>query len=1472
MLDATRDLPMPRFFIRPFHFLITSLLLLGFPLLLHYGCFAQMTKPGLNPGLQLKTLVGKNDTTPNRINLTRLTDEINFSAAKIASRTSGLSNCNTSTFYMHLSETSGQKIELKELQTLPDGNFIIAGNIILANAEPEGLICILSNSGNIVLQKQLRINNKPVTLSTLKVLLNGKLIVAGILHDVTDQVFIAQISTNLSVDWMKIFDMPSPPLKVVFDLLEQDQIAFAIQLSTSIIYTVLNSDGSLGWTWLRQEFPAGFNELVGFNQLMYSEVGLITNCTRSGKAATEIVRIKQPNGDIISSHTIGDGTDETKYGETVSFEERQIALGVVKRPSGQFQLVRNILYSSANSETEHVYTLPGNIDFNTTVAMDNAGDIMGACLPAQGKLIFIRHLAYYQTWPEYTRQYSVPTGASIAAIARSFTDGGYLLGLNTANSGELILIKTDSIGRIAGCSYEDVSNNYTETLNTQNTISTTGQSTLGINISSAAITNSSASLSSQFDCNQNYCPPSPPDDTCLSTYLKTFRSNSYVDAFYKYYLMRNDKQLVTTTRYDRILGNHNQLTYGIKLFDEKGYFIKGVNVFCDGVTSGSLSRQVDDQHVMLINYVVKNGVPCFVFTLIDDDLQILWTKSVETFIDYSFYSGGPGMGDLVKDAEGNYYFVANSLGFNERPKVLAYKMDAAGNPLWLKVYDLERGLFLTCNATTTNTSLVVIIEGDRQGSVSVRLDKNTGQMLNAFMYSNSCDGSVYDRLVEFGNDRIYYCGNNAQSQFVMGVFDTIGRPIKMKSFDHNASLMRAATVKSGMLYAFYNYFTGTGYKNAFLKADTSLAMQFINAYDITLFGYPTGMGVSDNGSIYFGGNYSTGGVNGSYYDPYLQKFDPDGNMGTCSSTIPNPNITDINLNTVPLTYNPIVKTFTPINIPVNFLPDDYGQHISGLLCSSLPQCDTIILSGDTSVCNLDQNYTYHATKNPGCTLRPSWVYDTSFVTLQANTDSSAVFKFKRTGSAWIKARLNTGCKIYWDSVRVSIQTAPATFTLGSDTLLCPGDTIRLNARTGFNSYRWQDGSTDSVFTVTSPGNYFVRVDNVCGDVYSDTIVVSPALVPPLTIGNDSAVCMYDTLYINASPGFSSYQWQSSAPVTGQGRNIFVVPVRDEVISLVATTADGCRVYDTIYIDSIPPQPVSLGMDQRVCAPDSVTLSAGNNFMQWLWSNGQNTASITVRNTGTYWVKTTDLNGCRARDTISVQVFVPPGFNLGSDFDLCSGDQKRLDPGNFSQYVWQDGSTNRYYTATTTGTYWVKVTDGNQCAASDTVVVKNIVPLPVAFLKTTDSICQYDKLTIASLQPYSRYLWSTGSAQSSVIVNQPGFYTLTVRDANGCAGTDTIEIVPKVCNKGFFIPTAFTPNNDGTNDSFRPYLFGRVVNYRFVIYNRWGEKVFETTDLQKAWDGRLNGIAQPSFVFVWQCFYQFEGETPSFKKGTVTLIR
>jgi len=1236
----------------------------------------------------------------------------------------------------------------------------------------------------------------------------------------------------------------------------------------------MNMNGSLAWS--QQVSPSGMDELEGFTQLLWSELGLVINCTRSGSKVVDLIRISQSNGAILSSSTFCDASTQNKYSDINTFNARLITAGITKNSANQFKVVRNITATTPNTETEHTYTLSAPVDFSSRCATDNSGDVIGVSIPQSGKLFFIKHFADYQSWPEHTKEYAIPTGANLVAIARSFTDGGYLFGLNTSSAGEIILIKTDSIGTLPGCGFINHPNNSAEIINKPNTPFSIVQSNISLNQTTSSLNANNSTLAIQTDCNQTFCPPEPEADTCLNTYHKSYRSNSYVDAFTKYFLVKDNKQVVTSVRYNRILGNSNQLTQSVKLFDESGKYIKGFDVYCNGVSSSILSRQFDDQRIMLIHYSIDNaGIPQYTLTLINDDLQIIWSKSIRTFPGYNYVSGLL-MGDIVRDTEGNFYFMGNNLGFMENGKLLVYKMDPFGNQVWVNIYEIPNSLFLTCNATTTHSSLIVAIEGSTQGSVSVRIDKNSGLVLNAYRYNNWSSGSLYDRFFEFDSDRIFYVGDtynssNFEQRMVFGIFDTTGKPLKFKKIDQVAGADKVA-MKSGYLYGLYHRYANSVFRDVLFKVDTGLNFKYANELNMEELG-ASGIGISDNGYIYLGGNRYYGNVNSSYADPVLRKYDPDGLLGTCQTMQIFPDVEDINLTVT----NPVIfqnpNSFTPVSIPIVFVPDTSGQRLSDILCSSVSLCDTIAVSGQILVCDTTQSYTYDAIKNPGCTVAPLWQYDTSFISIQSYSDTNVTVKFKRFGSTWLKTKLNTGCHIYLDSILITIYSTPANFTLGNDTVLCPNTNIILNAGSGFDSYLWQNGSTGSALAVSAPGQYSIVVSNLCGSLLRDTILISPAIVPSLSIGNDSTVCTGDTLRITASPGFATYNWQPTPLLIGQGQQINIVSAQSVSVSLIATTIDGCKTYDTLNITNIFPRPVNIGNDTSFCFLDSVTLSASPGYLQYNWSTGSQSSLITVKQAGTYWVIAKDVNGCFARDTMIVrQVYSLPAFSLGNDFNLCAGQQRTLDPGNYQKYIWNDGSTARYFNVTVPGSYWVKVTDNNNCSSSDTVLLNKIFQPPANFLKPSDSLCQYDKITIVPSANYSSYSWSTGSTQQLITVEKGGSYMLTVKDNNGCSGNDTTRIVEKICYTGVYIPTAFTPNNDGLNDLFRARVYGKTTSFKLEVYNRYGEKVFETTDPGAGWNGIYKGTPQSTAVFVWQCFYQLTGEKSAYKKGTVALIR
>lgn len=568
--------------------------------------------------------------------------------------------------------------------------------------------------------------------------------------------------------------------------------------------------------------------------------------------------------------------------------------------------------------------------------------------------------------------------------------------------------------------------------------------------------------------------------------------------------------------------------------------------------------------------------------------------------------------------------------------------------------------------------------------------------------------------------------------------------------------------------------------------------------------------------------------------------------------------------------NPLLETNNQNN---NSIPIMY----TGMApCVQNNFCDTLKIHGPFTLCNTGQTLVFTAFKNLECGAWVNWKIDTSVIqSFQQINDTTIQFQFSQNWKGYLYGEILTTCGLIKDSILITVLNSPGQVMLGPDSSICPNNALILNAHEDYINYLWQNGSVDSIFTVTAPGSYWVQVKDACNNVFRDTIFISQA--PPILfdIGPNLTKCNSDSLNITVPAGFMNYSWSPNYNISKtNGQNVFIFPSVDTMYKIAAEKTQGCFAYDSIYINVNNSQPINLGTDTSFCAGNSVVLNAGNGFLNYLWSSGQSTQSISVSNAGTYSVIATDANNCSSKDTLKVlNVFNNLVLNLPKDSLLCKGSTKNLNAGSaLNSYLWNTGATTNSISVTNVGIYWVDVIDNNGCKGTDTTRITRLLALPTAFLQTDTVLCSYSTLQLTSLYPYTSYFWSNGALQKSITISKAGTYWLRVTDNFNCTGIDTIIISPKQCLEGLFIPNAFTPNKDGKNDLFRPLLFGVVKKMKFVIYDRWGQKVYETSKIYEGWNGKVSGKDTDTNLFIWTCEYQFEGQNKKFAKGTVVLIR
>jgi uncharacterized repeat protein (TIGR01451 family) len=200
--------------------------------------------------------------------------------------------------------------------------------------------------------------------------------------------------------------------------------------------------------------------------------------------------------------------------------------------------------------------------------------------------------------------------------------------------------------------------------------------------------------------------------------------------------------------------------------------------------------------------------------------------------------------------------------------------------------------------------------------------------------------------------------------------------------------------------------------------------------------------------------------------------------------------------------------------------------------------------------------------------------------------------------------------------------------------------------------------------------------------------------------------------------------------------------------------------------------VNLGNDITVCG-GPVSLNAGNSGARFVWSTGDTLQTISVSNSGTYWVRVTNSYGFSASDTIQVILKPLPVVNLGADITQCGGSVtlNAANPG--SSYLWSNGATTQNITVTVSGNYGVKVTNADGCSTSDTIQV-TINPLPTVNLGADITQCG-GTVTLNAANAGSSYLWNNGATTQTITATASGIYHVKVTNANGCFKSDTIQV-------------------------------------------------------------------------------------------------
>lgn len=443
------------------------------------------------------------------------------------------------------------------------------------------------------------------------------------------------------------------------------------------------------------------------------------------------------------------------------------------------------------------------------------------------------------------------------------------------------------------------------------------------------------------------------------------------------------------------------------------------------------------------------------------------------------------------------------------------------------------------------------------------------------------------------------------------------------------------------------------------------------------------------------------------------------------------------------------------------------------LCPNyIDSCSYISIKGDKRVCDLTKNYTYKISSLGSCSFQ---FEKPDNVTLVNSTDSSITVSFDSPGIYPLKVNKTNGCSPLFDSILVTAKPLDYTFSLGADTVVCPGTNIKLRAGKNFIKYMWQDGSTDSILNISAPGKYYVTVIDSCNKPVSDTINITLASLAYINTIPDQSICIGDSIILQAKTGYSNYTWSPKEYLSQlDSTKVKVKPLKTETYTVSAIDQSGCTIKDSVRITISSLPVIGLPKDTTVCEGVNLQLIANNNLKSYLWSTGATVSTVSISKSGKYWINVIDQNGCQQRDTITTSFQKIPKFNLGPDTTLCESNILVLKTDTTGSYLWQDNSTKNNLTVTTAGMYWLKISRGS-CSFSDSITV-NYQAKPKFSFPNDTILCDNATLLIDVSQPSNTasYEWQDGSSTQTYNISKPGKYSVSVK-AFGCYTNDTVMI-------------------------------------------------------------------------------------------------
>lgn len=442
-------------------------------------------------------------------------------------------------------------------------------------------------------------------------------------------------------------------------------------------------------------------------------------------------------------------------------------------------------------------------------------------------------------------------------------------------------------------------------------------------------------------------------------------------------------------------------------------------------------------------------------------------------------------------------------------------------------------------------------------------------------------------------------------------------------------------------------------------------------------------------------------------------------------------------------------------------------------------------------------------------------------------------------------------------------------------------TINASGGTPPYSYLWSNGATTSQISNLPSQIYTVTVTDNAGCTFtaSDTVNSKPGIT--ITAASSPSQCGSNNglATVTVSGGVSPYNYSwSNGDSSITADSLFAGNY-----SVIVTDVNGCADTAAVVVGGAILMSVNPIISDENCGKSDGVAIAGVSggtspySFQWSDSNAQTVQVAVGLKEGIYNVTVTDADNCTAVSTVSIintsnlviNSLQAAGGHCGSSNGTVASSASG-GPLPYT-YLWSNGDTTSTANGMVAGTYSVTITDSAGCKVTSTIFVgSTLMAMTESVIAETcdgKKDAGIDISVSGGVAPYS-FKWSNDASSEDLNNISAGGYTVIVTDANGCPMKDTIAVGLLEENGCLDIPSGFTPNADGKNDTWKIRGIGNYPDIKVEIYNRWGSLVFSSKGYQQPWDGTNNGIELPSAAY----YYVITLGDGTTKTGSVTIVR